>query len=433
MTVATETSRTSYTGDAVTDSFSTGFYFLDEADLAVKYTPDGGVEVVWTLGVDYTVTMPASVGAAGSIQCTTPPAADSSLVIERDVDFVQATSFRSQGTFSPAIHENALDRATFMAQELQRRVSDLESAGAAGSVVAGSGLTSSGVDPMTIHVGAGTGIQVNANDVQFKAADAAGAGLTSDGASELSVATGDGLTTAGGNLAVSFAATTEDINGAAGAVGTDVVAARQDHTHKVQTAAPVDIGSANAAGTGPTLAMSDHVHDHGQQTDGTFHAVATGATAGFMSAADKTAHDALVATRSKVQCTTAGLGQALPVATTLLLNQPEVFDLLGEFNPLTGLFTAGVTGYYFVGFLVETQGAALTAGDQMQAFIKKNAASTVYGTTFTAQTGATLRTSSGGCGLVSMTAGDTLSLYAVVSGATALTCDVCHLTILRVL
>ncbi len=57
------------------------------------------------------------------------------------------------------------------------------------------------------------------------------------------------------------------------------------------TAAPVSIGTANSIGIANAFARSDHVHNHGNLPGGSLHAVATQLTAGFMSAADKTALD----------------------------------------------------------------------------------------------------------------------------------------------
>lgn len=57
------------------------------------------------------------------------------------------------------------------------------------------------------------------------------------------------------------------------------------------TLAPVDIGTANSIGVQNAFARSDHVHNHGNLPGGSLHAVATQLTAGFMSAADKTALD----------------------------------------------------------------------------------------------------------------------------------------------
>lgn len=86
-------------------------------------------------------------------------------------------------------------------------------------------------------------------------------------------------------------ATPGSATASAGAAGASALYARGDHTHQVSTAAPVSVGTANSAGSAATLARSDHVHNHGNQAGGALHAVATGATAGFMAAADKSLLD----------------------------------------------------------------------------------------------------------------------------------------------
>jgi hypothetical protein len=81
------------------------------------------------------------------------------------------------------------------------------------------------------------------------------------------------------------------------AEGASTSFARADHQHGVPVAAPVAIAdSANAGGAAATFSRSDHVHAHGDRTGGTLHAVATPATAGFMSAADKTKLNSLPTT-----------------------------------------------------------------------------------------------------------------------------------------
>lgn len=107
--------------------FSSGFYFLVASSLVVKLTPAAtGIEETLVLGVDYLVTLPASSGANGSVTLVVPPAASDDLVIERTVPIVQATTFRLQGSFSPAIHEDAFDYRTFVDQQLERRIAALE-------------------------------------------------------------------------------------------------------------------------------------------------------------------------------------------------------------------------------------------------------------------------------------------------------------------
>jgi hypothetical protein len=52
-----------------------------------------------------------------------------------------------------------------------------------------------------------------------------------------------------------------NVNAAVAAVGVGTAAARDDHKHSIDTAAPSDIGSANAAGTSNSLVRADHVHN----------------------------------------------------------------------------------------------------------------------------------------------------------------------------
>ena len=60
------------------------------------------------------------------------------------------------------------------------------------------------------------------------------------------------------------------------------------------TTTPADIGT-GAVGTGTTAARSDHVHNHGNQTGGALHALATTGANGFMSTTDKSKLDSLTA------------------------------------------------------------------------------------------------------------------------------------------
>ncbi len=327
MTVPTEVSRSTYAGNGVTTVFSTGFYFLVAGDLKVKLTPaGGGTETVQILGVDYTVTLPAAVGAAGSITMTVAPPAGSSLVIERDVLFVQNTSFRTQGQFSPAVHEDAMDRIVFEVQELARRVGDLESAGAPGAVVAGNGLFFSGD---TLHVGAGPGVQSNPNDIAVLygstvemepvisdsgAADAGGgfekaapidhthvASTAAPAAGSVAVGNAAGLGLAS-TLSrsdhvhpVTAPAAPANVTKAAASAGASANFAREDHKHDATTAAPVPISDdpAPVEGTSTSLARADHVHPHGDRGGGTLHSGASASVSGFMSAADKVKLDGL--------------------------------------------------------------------------------------------------------------------------------------------
>jgi hypothetical protein len=93
----------------------------------------------------------------------------------------------------------------------------------------------------------------------------------------------------------------------AAAVGSGPKIAFEDHNHSVSVGAPVAIGTANNAGVATSVVRSDHVHDHGAQTVGTLHAVATGSVNGFMSSTDKTRFDGIPKTNF-VATTNPGVG-----------------------------------------------------------------------------------------------------------------------------
>lgn len=231
MTVPSETSSTAYTGNAVTTAFPTVFRFIRNVDIVVKLTPSGGAEVIQTEGAHYTLTG-ATLDGGGTVTFLTAPPLDAAVVIERDVPFTQTTSYRTQGSFAPAVHEESFDYSVFRDQELARRVTALEAQGAPGSVEAGNGLSFSST---TLHVGAGAGITTSADAV-----------------------------------AVDFGATGSLVNVAksAAAAGSIDQAARIDHKHNISTAAPGNQLLANGSsleGVATTLARSDHTHDVGAE------------------------------------------------------------------------------------------------------------------------------------------------------------------------
>jgi hypothetical protein len=90
--------------------------------------------------------------------------------------------------------------------------------------------------------------------------------------------------------------------GASATEGSNSSLARSDHGHSVATGAPSSIGTSNAAGASSSIPRLDHVHDHGAQSTGTHHAVATTTVNGFMSAADKVTFDDLAAGHTILTC-----------------------------------------------------------------------------------------------------------------------------------
>lgn len=123
MAILTESRSVEYEGDGADVSFPVPFKFLADADLVVAVTYDG-TRTVKTLDVHYTVTG-ENDDDGGTVTFVTAPVDGSTVTIERaGIEFTQPVAFRSQGTFSPATHERALDRLTMIAQELRETDSD---------------------------------------------------------------------------------------------------------------------------------------------------------------------------------------------------------------------------------------------------------------------------------------------------------------------
>lgn len=322
MTVSTEVSYNEFTGNGATVEFPTTFGFLDEDHLVVTViTISTGAETIQTLTTHYTVT--GEGAATGTVTMLTAPSTLQQLRVERTVPILQSVDFLTAGAFAAETHTARHDYRTQVEQQLARRLADLE-AGASSTTVAlaGNGLTKS-VD--TLHVGAGAGIQSNADTVEVlfgvaadlanvtKAAEAAGVLNTaarSDHKHDASTAAPAAAAVAIGNAASEGTATSlsrsdhvhavtapaapANITKAAADAGAATTFARADHKHDASTAAAATITTANAEGTATTLARSDHTHNHGALLGGDRHALAVAATShGFMSSTDKTKLDGL--------------------------------------------------------------------------------------------------------------------------------------------
>lgn len=353
MAVTSETRRTTATGNGATTAFPTGFLFLANSEVKVRLTASGGSEVLQTEGVHYTLTGAGS-GASGTVTMLTAPPLAAALVLERTVPFVQPIALRTQGDFAPEVHEDRLDELTFQTQQLNDRLKAVEVAGAPVGLVAGNGLTLSG---STMHVGAGAGVQVNADDVAVIYGDEtmisgvnAGAATTGavnqaariDHRHQVSTASPVALVPGGANVdgtSVGLAradhihalavAAPADVTKAAASAGGAASVSRSDHKHDVTTAIAVDLTDAtNAEGNAVSLARSNHTHSHGARSGGTLHALATSAVAGFMSGADKTKLDGLATEliTENTRATKDGMPMGL-LSWTPTNNTAEVVDL----------------------------------------------------------------------------------------------------------
>jgi hypothetical protein len=153
MTVPSATRSVTYTGNGATTAFAVPFVFLDKAHLVATRTA-AEVASVLAEGSDYTVTGAGSP-SGGALTLAVALADGASLKIERVVPLTQSTSFRTQGTFSPALHEAALDLGVMAAQQLSAALeegdADLQ---AQVDAINSDIITGSGGDPNELEVSA---------------------------------------------------------------------------------------------------------------------------------------------------------------------------------------------------------------------------------------------------------------------------------------
>jgi hypothetical protein len=116
--VTTSARTVSYSPAAPASTFVITFPFTAKNQITmVKVLEATGVAVSpFTQGAQYNVFLP--VGSTnGYITTTSPVTADYTVTITRATPLTQTTSFRTQGSYSAAAHEDALDKLTFEIQE----------------------------------------------------------------------------------------------------------------------------------------------------------------------------------------------------------------------------------------------------------------------------------------------------------------------------
>jgi len=124
MTVSTtNTTSGPYLGNNVTISFSYTFRLESDTQVQVYETDIAGVTTLLTLAVDYTV---AGLGVdAGGLITRVAGALPTGYTwyIKANYAETQDTVFASQGGFFPTVHESAIDKLTFLIQQLLDKVS----------------------------------------------------------------------------------------------------------------------------------------------------------------------------------------------------------------------------------------------------------------------------------------------------------------------
>ena len=117
MTLSSTTRTASFAGNGSTTTFAYAFKIFADADLVVKIRSSAGVDNTKTLTTHYTVTG-AGDSSGGNVVFGTAPASGETVLIERIVAITQSTDYISNDSFPASAHEDALDRLTMIAQQL---------------------------------------------------------------------------------------------------------------------------------------------------------------------------------------------------------------------------------------------------------------------------------------------------------------------------
>ncbi len=109
-------------GNGITVAFTTRFLFSDNTEVLV-YLKDSvtGVETLQTISTHYTLTG-AGTGSAGTVTFLTPPTVTEQVKIVRATAMTQATDYVEGTKFPATSHENALDKLTRIAQEIDTKI-----------------------------------------------------------------------------------------------------------------------------------------------------------------------------------------------------------------------------------------------------------------------------------------------------------------------
>ena len=136
MTVSSTTTKASFSGNGSTHSFAYGFKIFADADLTVTIRSSTGTETVKSLNTHYVVTGAGSdsggnvlfkynTGDASDAHYSATdhrPANGETVVIARVLTKNQLTDYVANDSFAAEDHENALDRLTFITQEIQEEL-----------------------------------------------------------------------------------------------------------------------------------------------------------------------------------------------------------------------------------------------------------------------------------------------------------------------
>ena len=121
MTISSTTVKVSYSGNSSTTVFAYTFKILDDDEIQVIIRSSTGTETIKTKTTHYTVSGVGSAGG-GNITFLTAPVTGETVVLKRNTTKTQETDYVANDPFPANSHEEALDRVTMVAQEIQEEL-----------------------------------------------------------------------------------------------------------------------------------------------------------------------------------------------------------------------------------------------------------------------------------------------------------------------
>ena len=239
MTISSETTKVSYSGNASTTAFAYTFKITASTDLKVYIRSSAGVETLKAEGTGSANYGVSGVGEStgGNVTFVTAPASGETVVILRDTPKTQATDYTENAPFPADSHEAALDKVTVITQEMQEELDRTLKVSRTSSIT-----TPEITDSASDRAGKLLGFSADGNTLES----------TTGRVSSVSVS----AVAAGGTPTVSFTTSTGALalgvvtgnTGATGATGDvdDVLTTRGDMIiRNASTSARLAIGSAN--------------------------------------------------------------------------------------------------------------------------------------------------------------------------------------------
>ena len=160
MTVSSSTTKNSRSANGTQHQFAYDFKIFADADLEIIVRTSAGAETTQTLNTNYIVTN-AGNESGGNIlfkyntgntndahydgSTDHRPANGTTVILNRNLTLTQGTDYIENDPFSSTDHENALDRLTFITQQLQEQI-DRSIKASVGNTITGSTFTVSATD-----------------------------------------------------------------------------------------------------------------------------------------------------------------------------------------------------------------------------------------------------------------------------------------------